>query len=189
MGPTPSSASAVVQITSSNPGLLPVPSTLTIAPNKTQAESEVRCPSPRAQTTVEITGTYLGVAKKYSVTVKPLLLPDLTISTVLYDSAGNVITRPTNPQPFRFCGKVAQSSPPGTVSQTRLRLAYQHSRGFGSPTEHLIDMYSTSGTERCRMIEGLEIGEYVDIMVTADPANATPETNEANNAQQFRVTR
>lgn len=187
-GPAPYNADAVVLLTSSHPSLLPVPATLAIGANAAQAATELTCPSPSATTRVEITAAYLGVTKKYSVTVKPLLLPDLTVSAILYDAGNNVITRPTNPQPFRFCGKVAQSSPPGTVSQTKLRMAYKHSRGFGAEAVHSIDVWSST-PQACRMIEGLEIGEYVDFTMMVDPANATPESNEANNTQQFRVTR
>lgn len=185
-GPAPFDAGAVIKITSSNPQLLPVPATLSIAPNAIQAETQLTCPSPAVESIVIITGAYRGVTSTYRVTVmKPSILPDLTVSAVLYDAGGNVITRPTNPQPFRLCGVVAQGAG-GTVTSTKVRYAYQHSRGFSQQVEVVVN---TQPFQACRTIEGLEIGEYVDVTLTVDPANTTVETNESNNVLTFRVTR
>jgi len=146
---------------------------------------QVTCPSPTAESIVTITGSYLGATKTYQVTVKPSTTPDLTVSGVLYDAANNVVTRPANPLPFRLCAAVAQG-PGGTVTSTKVRYAYQHSRGFSQQVEMAVN---TQPLQACRMIEGLEIGEYVDVTLTVDPANTTAESNEKNNIHKFRVTR
>jgi hypothetical protein len=69
---------------------------------------------------------------------------------------------------------------------TKVLYAYQHSRGFSQQVE--MPVYWPDALV-CRMIEGLEIGEYVDVTLTVDPANTTVESNESNNIHTSRVTR
>lgn len=184
-GPLPlDGGAAIITIASSNPQLLPVPATLSIAPNAIQSETQLTCPSPAAESIVTITGTYRGVSRTYLVTVRPLNTADLTVSAVLHDAAGNVITRPTNPLPFQLCATVAQST--AGTNPTNLLLAYQHSRGFSQQMEMTV---WPQNPQACRMIEGLEIGEYVDVTLTVDPANTIAESNEQNNILKLRVTR
>ena len=185
-GPAPFDGNAVVQMKSSNPLLLPVPATLTIPANASQTETSLACPNTNSLSTVEITGSYLGETRIYTVKVTPLLLPDFGVTAVFKDAAGNVIQRPTNPQPFAVCATVVTYATYG-VNGTKLRLAYQHSRGFSQQLVYTVDFSQPTTKVVCRTIEGLEIGEYVDITLTVDPA--TGELNLSNNTLTLRVTR
>lgn len=205
-GPAPADRDIVIQLKSNNPGLLPVPATLTIPRNGVRAESQLTCPSPSAQSQVDITGSYLGQAKIYQVTVKPKPpQPDLQLVAITYqDSAGNAIPRPTNPQAFRGCATFALHHGDNLTaySSTKLRFAYQHSRGATGQTDYtaslLLPIAGGGGQippsgqtfgPRCYSVPGLEVGEYVDIPFTLDPDNVQTESNEGNNRQQVRVTR
>jgi hypothetical protein len=183
-GPAPFDGNAVIKVTSSNFALLPVPATLTIPANATQTETSLPCPKTASVSKVMITGSYLGETRGYTVTVTPLRLPDLGVTAVLKDAAGNVIQRPTNPQPFAVCAKVVAYAAYGVIG-TKLRLGYQHSRGFSQQLEYTIDF--SQNQEICRTIEGLEIGEYVDITLKVDPA--LQETNVSNNTLTLHITR
>jgi hypothetical protein len=186
-GPAPPGGDAVIRITSSNPQLFPVPATLSIVPNGIQAYAwNLTCPSPAAESIVNIDGTYRGVTRTVIVRVKPSPVPnvvDFTVSAVLYDGvSSNVVTRPTNNQPFRLCAVVTRV-PASNFPLTRVLYAYQHSRGFNKQLELQVQH------EACMVIEGLEIGEYVDVTLTVDPAYTTTESNESNNILKLRIAR
>ena len=102
---------------------------------------------------------------------------------ILHDASGNVVTQTTNPQPFKLCAVVQADQ--ATATTTRVLYAYQHSRGFTRQLNQEVRMQQNP--QFCGMIEGLEIGDYVDVTLTVDPANDTGrEQREQQRSQASR---
>jgi hypothetical protein len=202
---SPPPQGAVVSLSSAEPNVATIPSSVTIPAGSNSAVVNVTEYPKTSHQNVWLTAKYAGKEKKWKEFVWCQVKPDLDITTVsLRDRFGNPITKPADSQGFQLCAEIKNREPdicrvakppvsllrveyrrPGTNVGRSMDLPVDFSYPGSPGAVYLAVTPCTGKTD----MPGLEVGQYYDVTLKADVTNVVDERHEGNNSKSLRISR